>query len=272
MTELVKTENPEEEELRRKKEELAALENQLADLELEAAALLADTQAFLVNVTSAVAPKILERDLLRAKLAEARLSQDPDNEEFIDQADTAREEAQQAQQEYDAFSGSPGASRSFDEFESARRNRTSEEVKNLYRNLVKLAHPDLTTNPEEKERRGRFMQEVNAAYADGDQDRLEELTRQWHVSPESVQGQGTGADLVRIIRQISLVKDRIETVRAEISKIKDSEDYLMLSEATTKGLKIYIADLEAILDAEIAQLNEELMSFSTAVWPPIGVP
>ena len=110
MTELVATENPEEEELRRKKEELAVLENQLADLELEAAALLADTQAFLDTVTSAVAPTLLERDLLRAKLAEARLSQDPDNEEFVNQADTAREEARQAQQEYDAYSGSPGAS------------------------------------------------------------------------------------------------------------------------------------------------------------------
>ena len=47
MTELVATESPEEEELRRKKEELAVLENELAVLELEAAALLADIQEFL---------------------------------------------------------------------------------------------------------------------------------------------------------------------------------------------------------------------------------
>ncbi len=100
MTELVATENPEEEELRRKKEELAALENQLADLKLEEAVLLADSQTFLDQVTFAVAPKLLERDLLRAKLAEARLSQDPDNEEFVNQEDTARVEARQAQQEY----------------------------------------------------------------------------------------------------------------------------------------------------------------------------
>ena len=32
-----------------------------------------------------------------------------------------------------------------------------------------------------------------------------------------------------------------------------------------KGLEIYIADLEAALNAEIGQLNEELMSFSTEV-------
>ena len=109
------------------------------------------------------------------------------------------------------------------------------------------------------------MQEVNAAYAAGDQDRLAELARQWDASPESVEGQGVGADLVRTVRQTSLVKDRIETARAEIAEIQDSEDYLMLSEATTKGLAIYIANLEAALDAEIAQFNEELMSFSTEV-------
>ena len=78
MTQLVNTENPEEEELRRRKEELAALEDQLADLELEAAALFAETETFLNTVTSAVALKILERDLLRAKLAEVRLSHDPE--------------------------------------------------------------------------------------------------------------------------------------------------------------------------------------------------
>jgi len=262
MTLLVNTESPEEEELRRKKDELAVLEDELADLELEAAALLVDTQTFLNTVTSAVALKLLERDLLRAKLAEARLSNEPDSDEFVTQAEATREEAQQAQQAYDDFSGSSGESRSFDQFDSARRNRTSDEVKTLYRNLVKLAHPDLTTDPEEKERRGRFMQEVNAAYEAGDQDHLEELTRQWHVSPESVEGQGTGADLVRTIRQINLVTDRIETIRAEIAKIMDSEDYLMLSEATAKGLENYIDDLKATLDAEIAQLNEELVSFS----------
>ena len=265
MTQLVNTENPEEEELRRRKEELAALEDQLADLELEAAALFAETETFLNTVTSAVALKILERDLLRAKLAEARLTHDPDNEEFVAQADRAWEEAQRAQQEYDAFSGSPGESRSFDEFDSARRSRTSDEVKTLYRTLVKLVHPDLTTDFEEKERRGRFMQEVNAAYEAGDQGRLEELAKRWHVSPEFVGGQGTGADLMRTIRQIRLVTDRIETVRAEIAKTMDSEDYLMLLEATAKGLEIYISDLNATLDAEIAQFNEELMAFSTNV-------
>lgn len=263
MNKLVKTASPEEEELRRKKEELAALEDLLADLELEVATLLVDIQGFLDNVASAVAPELLERDLLRAKLAEARLAQDLCNEELMNQADAAREEAQQTQQEYDAFSGNPSASRGFDDFESARQNRSSDEVRTLYRNLVKLVHPDLTTNPEERERRTRFMQEVNAAYAAGDQDRLQDLARQWDASPESVQGEGVAVELIRVIRKISLVKNRIETVKTEIAETKGSEDYVMLSEASAKGLATYIAELEAALDSEIAHLKGELMAFST---------
>ena len=176
MNELTRTASPEEEELRRKKEELAALEDQLADIELEVGTLRADTQSFLDTVAYAVAAKLLERDLLKASLAEARLAQAPDNEEFKNHADTAREEAKQAQEEYDAFSDGPGASQNWEKFEGARRNRTSEEIRTLYRNLVKRAHPDLTRNPEDKEQRTAFMQEVNAAYDAGDQERLEELT------------------------------------------------------------------------------------------------
>ena len=263
MNKLIKTASPEEEELRHKREELAALEDQLADLELEVGTLHVDTQAFLDTVAYAVAARLLERDLLRARLAEARLAQDPDNEKFINQADTAREEAEHAQQEYDAFSGGPGASQSWDEFESGKRNRSSDEVRTLYRNLVKRVHPDLTTNPEEKEQRTAFMKKVNAAYEAGDQERLEELTKQWDASPESVEGEGVAVDLVRVIRQINLVKDRIEAVNAEIVEIRGSEDYGIFSEASTKGFETYIAELEATLDTEIARLKRELTAVST---------
>lgn len=97
MIQLVNTENQEKEELRRKKRDLAALVDQLADLDFEAAALVADTQTFLNAVTSAIALKLLERDLLRAELAEALLTHNPDNDEFVAQVKTAREEVQQVQ-------------------------------------------------------------------------------------------------------------------------------------------------------------------------------
>ena len=68
---------------------------------------------------------------------------------------------------------------------------------------------------------------------------------------------------MRGIRQVSLVKDRIEAVKAEIVEIRGSEDYLIFSEGSTKGFATYIADLEAALDTEIAQLQRELKTVST---------
>ena len=68
---------------------------------------------------------------------------------------------------------------------------------------------------------------------------------------------------MRIIRQISLVNDRFETVKAEIAEVKGSEDYGIFSEASTKGFETYIAELEATLDKEIARLKRELTAVST---------
>jgi hypothetical protein len=260
MTQIEKTESPEEKELKRKRVELAALENQLADVELELAALLAETQSFLGVVAASIAPKLLERNLLRAEIAAARLMQDPDDEEVKEREETAREEAEQAQQEYDTFANNRSASDSFDEAEDERQHRASDEVRNLYRKLVKLCHPDLIQDPQEKLRRTDFMKEINAAYARGDETRLEELARQWGASPDSVQGEGPGAELVRAIRQISLLQERILKAKAEIAQAMESEDSAMVGEANAEGVATYIANLEANLDAEIAELKQELLT------------
>ena len=52
---------------------------------------------------------------------------------------------------------------------------TDAELKRLYRLLAKRLHPDLTTDPIEKERRAGLMAEVNAAYAARDLPTLRRL-------------------------------------------------------------------------------------------------
>ena len=261
-TKLVKPFSPEEEELQRKKEELEALEDQLAELELDLSSYQADVSSFIASVNAALGGKLVEQSLLQFRLAEARATLEPDNEEYESQAQKAREEAEEAQREQEEFAGDPRSSRTLDDFESEQKVRSSNEVRGLYLKLVKLAHPDLTTDAAEKERRTSFMQQVNTAYEMGDERLLEDLVRQWNASPESVKGEGVAVDLVRVIRQISLVKDRIEAVKKDIVEVEESEDYLMFSEAKDKSLATYIADLQATLDADIALLERELMASS----------
>ena len=252
---LVKKLSPEEEELQRKKEELRALEDSFAELELTLNALRVDVGAFLFSVQAAVGERLLEEAILRRRLADALLAIDPDNKEYQTQAKKAREDAEEAQHEHDAFAGRPGASSTYADFESTRKARASDEVRELYLKLVKLAHPDLTTDPEEKERRTRFMQEVNAAYEAGDYQRLEDLYRSWGGSPESFDGEDIGDQLVRVIRQISQIQERMAAVEAEFAELMNTDDYGMFEEARERGFEDYLSTLTAAADAENDRLK-----------------
>jgi len=245
---LVKKLSPEEKELQRKKKELRGLEDRFAELELTLNALRVDVGAFLFSVQAAVGERLLEEAILRRRLADALLAIDPDNKEYQTQAKKAREDAEEAQHEHDAFAGRPGASSTYADFESARKARASDEVRDLYLKLVKLAHPDLTTDPEEKERRTRFMQEVNAAYEAGDYQRLEDLYRGWSGSLESFEGEDVGDQLVRAIRQISLIQERMAAVEAEFAELMNTDDYGMFEEARERGVEDYLNNLTAIAD------------------------
>ncbi|GGR82496.1 hypothetical protein GCM10010252_21440 [Streptomyces aureoverticillatus] len=63
------------------------------------------------------------------------------------------------------------------------RVRPSDEVRKLYRELVRKAHPDLAQDEKERERRDEFITRVNAAYGRGDEALLRELLAEWAAGP-----------------------------------------------------------------------------------------
>ncbi|CAM5312886.1 hypothetical protein SXANM310S_04618 [Streptomyces xanthochromogenes] len=64
-----------------------------------------------------------------------------------------------------------------------KRVRPSEEVRRLYRELARKAHPDLAQEEKERERRDEFIARVNAAYGRGDEALLRELAEEWEAGP-----------------------------------------------------------------------------------------
>ncbi|MCS0635243.1 J domain-containing protein [Streptomyces sp. LP05-1] len=64
-----------------------------------------------------------------------------------------------------------------------KRVRPSDEVRKLYRELARKAHPDLARDDEELRRREEFITRVNAAYARGDEALLRELLEEWEAGP-----------------------------------------------------------------------------------------
>ena len=247
--------SPEEQELKRKRAELFALEEKLAENELELHALIGDAESFFDTLNATVGEKLLERDVLRLRLANALLALKPKDPEANERASRADDDFQETRREQKNTYHSTYGDGSQEKFESAFKLRSSEETKDLFRKLVKMAHPDLATDDEAKNRRTEFMKEVNSAYEIGDHDRLLYLYEEWQESPESVHGEGIGAELVRVIRKIAQVEKRLEEVIGEFSDLEESDTYTMFYEAKRLGFEEYISATSSVIEMEIEKLN-----------------
>ena len=100
-------------------------------------------------------------------------------------------------------------------------------LKQLYRDLAKQIHPDLATDPEERQRREQIMAEVNRAYAAGDAERLQMLFEEWRNSPESIQGDDTQAILQRTLRKIAQSQSRLTSIEAQIQSLEQTDLFLL---------------------------------------------
>ncbi len=253
MTDERKVAIPEEQELARKLAEVAELEEELADLELE----LADTKLrhadFQRRYLAEIAVRYAELDRLRAQLAQLRAEADPLSEELLDEA---RRSVEQAEATARAIGDAPD-----DETVETSAPQRSASLKSLFREAARMLHPDLELDPELKRKREQLMKEANDAYDAGDEARIREIIEEWQASPDSVKGEGVGADLVRTIRKIAQARLGIERIQRELGTISSSplwQLYLKRKEAEKEGRDL-LAEITAELDVEIASVREELL-------------
>lgn len=248
---------PEEEELGRKKASLAALEAQLADRELELASCRTDLIHFEKRYLQLVGRRYAILDDLRAKIAEAGARQDARRPEAQEQARRARAKAEESARA--AGDDGPGGATPNDAATPPKPNR-SESLNKLYRQAAKLLHPDLTLDGAEKEQRHRLMAEVNEAFARGDEERIRAILRDWHASPESVQGDGPGVELVRVIRKIAQVERRLKAIAAELDQLRQGELFKLKQQVVEAqaGGRDLLKDLGEQLDGEIDRARDEL--------------
>lgn len=129
--------------------------------------------------------------------------------------------------------------------------KPSENLKQLYREVAKQVHPDLATNEKERIFRKELMAEANEAYENCDEERLRTVLEKWKSSPESITGEGVALELVRVLRKISQVKDRIIAIEEEIASVKESNLY-QLKRRTEKSKEQGI-DLLKVMADEITQ-------------------
>ncbi|WP_330174873.1 J domain-containing protein [Streptomyces sp. NBC_01498] len=136
-------------------------------------------------------PMYARLDELDAMIAEARAARSGDPED-LRKAREARalvqpmpgvEELFHDWLDSDGLSAEAAAMLTDQPVQPPKRVRPTDEVRKLYRDLARKAHPDLAQDDTERERREEFITRVNGAYGRGDEALLRELAEEWAAGP-----------------------------------------------------------------------------------------
>jgi hypothetical protein len=243
---------PEEAELSRKKIQHAAIEAELAERELRAANLRAELGAFERQYLHHVGLLYAELDEWKARIAERVAGGQPENAK-------AQKAAQQARARADETKESAGEMCA----EEPKAFSASPEMKKLYREVARRVHPDLTSDRADRCKRQVLMAEANQAYERGDEAKLKKILTEYECSPESVTGEGAGAELVRVIRRISQARSRLSEIEAELQELLRSDLFQLkqrVDEAAQHGRDV-LEELKEKVQEQIAQAKARVKSF-----------
>ena len=223
----MKVSAPEELELEKKLRLLERLRNRLVRNEEEMTELRAELEQFEAQYVMEVGRLYAELDEIEAEIAEEEVKLNPEDPEIKNKAEEARKRAEESAEAAEEENWQA----------CTHKWNPSPEAKKAYRNLAKIIHPDLALDPEERERRHDLMSKLNDAYTDGDQKLLNKLVEDYRDSPELVKGDSIGDELVRVIRQVSQVKNRLAELREEKLEAELSELFVLQKKVRAEQLE-----------------------------------
>jgi hypothetical protein len=240
---------PEEEELKFKRQELQVLADQVIELELQLTNLRGELTAFERLYLKTVGVWYAELDEIEAQIAELLARRDPGNLKAQGEARQARSRAEESR---------TGTSELV--VNETTRFSASSTLRNLYRAVARRIHPDLAVDDADRAKRQKLMAEANSAYENGDEAKLRASLEEYENSPEAVFGQGTGVDLVRIIREIAQVKRRLAEIQTEIDRIRTSDLFELKTKADEgrKQGRDVLNEMASTIQSQIAERRAEL--------------
>ena len=253
-TDITRRKTPEESELEQKRANLEILEEELTQRELELATIKADLQALEGLYLRIVGIQYADLDKIKAQIAEAQARLDPINKDAQKQASQARAQAQESER----------VTESAIEQKKQKKFMPSDELKKFYQEVARSMHPDLTTDEKARIYRHQMMAEANCAYEEGNEDRLREILEQWESSSEAVEGEGTGAELIRVIRKIAQVEARLRAIDAEMAELKVSDLWQLkekVEEAENKKRDL-LSEMATVIESKIAEAKQSLYNLN----------
>jgi len=219
--------SPEEKELNKKRALLDRLKDRLATKEEDMADLRAELEQFEAKYTMEVGRLYAELDDIEALIAEEEVRIHPEDEEIRLKAQEARRRAEESAAQAEA-----------EDWEHCSfKWQPTIEAKKAYHKLARLIHPDLALDAEERERRHGLMAKLNDVYAATHQVWLNKLVEDHRDSPDLVKGDSVADELVRAIRQISQIKNRLKELRDEHLKVELSELFILQNKVRAEMLE-----------------------------------
>jgi hypothetical protein len=243
---------PEEVELQQKEALLQQRQELLTEKELVLSTLQADLHSFEIEYYLKVGEKYVHIDRLQATLDSLLASKTPKDVNAKMRATESSKKAQQSENDAEQYK----------QLNETRQNKfeATPELKSLYRELAKLLHPDLTLDPEEKQRRHKLMQQINEAYQAGNLKKLTDILEAEKNNPENIKGDDIGSALVRAIRKIAQVEKRISELENEIEQLRKTDLFVLfevIEREATKGIN-KLETMAAELDSRISFLQTQI--------------
>jgi hypothetical protein len=244
---------PEELELKRKRAQLSVLEAELARQENQLSRLRAELHPFESRYFRKVGIRCAKLDEIEARIAELHASIHPDDMAAQETARRARERANRSRREVLERRGALGLD-------------PPAALKRLYRIVARRVHPDLGETAADRQVRERLMAHANRAYQSGDERRLRAIISEYEFCPETVKGEGTPIDLVRVIRQIAQARGRTKEIQEELEKVRSSElfRFKLLVDSQARHGRDLFADAVAAVNTRIAGALLKLKHLETS--------
>ncbi|WP_030193250.1 J domain-containing protein [Streptomyces sp. NRRL S-87] len=155
----------------------------------------------------------------------------------------------------DGLSDAAGAMLTEQPVRPPERVRPTEEVRKLYRELVRQAHPDLAQDEPERQRRDAFIVRVNAAYGRGDADELRTLSAEWAAGPAPAQPVLSESE--ELYARLEWLAQRKELLTAVAGELEESAIGAMLRMAPDDPDRLLDEVAEQLL-AQVAAREAEL--------------
>lgn len=240
MTSLVlsKVRTPEQEELEEKHRLLEELESDFANHQLEYSTLAGEINSFRNRYYLRVGSLYARLDTIRAEIREFLSRKTPDDKAASQEAEHARQQAQQTWEEVNSAVEDDPVS-----------FQPSADLKQIYRQAAKLIHPDRATNEEDRQLRDRLMAEINANYANGNVEAIAEIVERYRDRLNAAETDDIGTQLVRAIRSIAQTRERIASLIQAVADLTTSE---------WAKFKAEIEDGEARGEDPLSQLADKL--------------